>query len=663
MNETLLAVLPDAGLLIAADGAIVSANPAAAELLGRKRDELEGRPLFALITDPESIARHFLETASRTRSTVPGVLTWKREGGGTLETRCDAAVVEPAEGNRKAMVYVRCRPKQEALGRFLALNEQIRALSKEIQDRRRVEAALRRSEERYRTLVSATSSVVYTTGRSGAFLDRQPSWEAFTGQKWEDYQDLGGMSAIHPDDRTQVEEAWLRSIETGQSFEANFRLWCAGSESYHASISRAAPVRDSSGEIREWIGTITDVQERRQLEEQLWQTQKLESLGVLAGGVAHDFNNLLVGILGNASLAMDTLSTNNPARSILRDVIAASETAAHLTKQLLAYAGKGRFLVELVDLSEIVRQISTLIHASIPKNVQLRLELQSRLPCVEADLSQLQQLVMNLVINGAEAIPEGRSGAVVVVTGIQDVDENYIRTALMPYPVNPGKHVMLEVHDTGSGMTEDVLSRIFDPFFTTKFTGRGLGLAAALGIVRGHKGAIKVYSTPGQGTTFKVLFPAMEESQPAEDPERPAEERRGSETVLVVDDEALVRRTAKAMLERYGYTVVAAENGEEGVNLFRVLEEKVSVVLLDMTMPGLSGEETFREMKNIRSDVRVILSSGYNEVEAVRRFTGKGLAGFLQKPYSARALEEKIRSAIDADPQQARSGGLSGTRI
>jgi PAS domain S-box-containing protein len=656
MNESLLAVLPDPSLLIAADGIILAANSSAAELLGTSREALHGRSLFALVSDPESVTGHFLDIASRTRSAIPGTLTWKLGDGNLLETRCDAAVVEAATDGRGAVVYLRCRPKKETLSRFVALNEQIGELSKEILERRRAEAALRRSEERYRTLVSATSSVVYTTDPSGAFAERQTSWEKFTGQTPEQYRNFGGMNAIHPDDREQVSAAWLRSIETGASFEHTMRLWHEASESYHVCLSKAAPVRGSDGQVKEWIGTITDVDDRQRLEEQLRQAQKLESLGVLAGGVAHDFNNLLVGILGNASLALENLSANNPARSMLRDVIAASETASHLTRQLLAYAGKGRFVVEPVDLSDLIRQITTLVQASIPKNVQLRLELQNRLPCVEGDLSQLQQLVMNLVINGAEAIPEGRRGTMTIVTGVEDVDRDYIQSALTSSEINPGQYVTLEVQDSGIGMTEDVISRIFDPFFTTKFTGRGLGLAAVLGIVRGHKGAIKVYSTPGQGTTFRLLFPATDEAvQPVPD-QTSEEERRGSEMVLVIDDESVVRRTAKAMLERYGYTVVLAENGQEGVDLFRVLADKVAVVLLDMTMPVRSGEETFRELKLIRPEVRVILSSGYNEVEAIRRFTGKGLAGFLQKPYSAAALGEKVRVVIREYPRHARQG-------
>jgi two-component system cell cycle sensor histidine kinase/response regulator CckA len=655
MISELLGALPDPSFLVDTTGRIVGANRAAAALLGVPARALDGQSILSLVTEPAAAALEFLAACSRTRSHVPGALSWKLATGPPLDTRCDGALVHPAADGKPALVYFRCRPKQDAVARFVALNDQIRALSLEIDRRRALEAALRKSEDRYRTLVDATSSVVWTAGASGVLTEPQPSWEAYTGQTADDARGWGFLNAVHPEDRGRVADHWRECVASGRLFEFELRLWHSASKAHRYCLARATPVRDETGQIREWVGAIADIEDRRKLDEQMRQTQKLESLGVLAGGVAHDFNNLLVGILGNASLAIETISSNNPARNMLRDAISAAETAAHLTKQLLAYAGKGRFVIEPVDLSELIRQIQKLIQTSIPRTVQLRLELQDRLPCVDADLGQLQQLMMNLIINGAEAIGEDKPGAVLVTTGVQQVDDGYIQTALAPSQIEPGTYVTVEVHDTGVGMTDDVIARIFDPFFTTKFTGRGLGLAAVLGIVRGHKGAIKVYSTPGQGTTFKVLFPASGHvSAVAPPPEAATAHTTG--TILVVDDEPVVRRTAKSMLERFGYSVVMAENGKEGVELFRVLADKIAVVLLDMTMPIMSGEETFRELRALRPSVRVILSSGYNEVEAVRRFTGKGLAGFLQKPYSASALAEKVRSVIEESDRHAAHG-------
>jgi two-component system, cell cycle sensor histidine kinase and response regulator CckA len=407
-------------------------------------------------------------------------------------------------------------------------------------------------------------------------------------------------------------------------------------------IDAALQTRKRQYEIRDHL------EERLRSEERLRHSQKLESIGILAGGVAHDFNNLLTGVLGNASLAYESLPAASPVRAMLKDVLDATERAAHLTKQLLAYAGKGRFVIEVLDLSRQVEEISSLLQTSIPKNVHLRLDLAKRVPGFEGDAAQIQQIIMNLVINGAEAIPEGRNGTVTTTTRTEHIDDEYIRTTLEGNEIVPGCYVTLEVQDTGVGMDEATLAHIFDPFFTTKFTGRGLGLAAVIGIVHGHKGALKVDSTPGQGSTFKLLFPATEEPPMAS--HEPAEHKQalaGTETILVIDDEAVVRHTAAASLQHFGYHVMTAEDGPAGLEIFRGNEDRIAAVLLDMTMPLMSGEETFRQLKTTDPNVRVILSSGYNEVEAIRRFTGKGLAGFIQKPYTSSQLAEKIKSILN----------------
>lgn len=388
--------------------------------------------------------------------------------------------------------------------------------------------------------------------------------------------------------------------------------------------------------------------QRRKFEAQIEQSQKLESLGVLAGGIAHDFNNLLTGIMGNTSLALETLPKEHFVRLRLQNALAASERASQLTKQLLAYAGKGRFLVEPIDLSALVKEIAGLLEVSIAKNVQISLNLDSSLPKIEADSSQVQQVIMNLVINGAEAIGTEKSGTVRLTTAAQRVDQDYIRTTFGADEIRPGTYVALEVSDTGIGMDEQTQRKIFDPFFTTKFTGRGLGLAAVLGIVRGHKGALRVNSIPGQGSTFKVLFPAADVTAAAL-ASQPAQNLRGSGTILVVDDEEIVRRIAKSLLEQYGYTVLVAADGRSAVNLYRSVGNQISLVLLDLTMPAMGAEEALRELTAIRKDVRVLLSSGYDETEIVSRFAGKGIRGFIQKPYTAPQLAAKVKAVLEAE--------------
>jgi len=275
------------------------------------------------------------------------------------------------------------------------------------------------------------------------------------------------------------------------------------------------------------------------------------------------------------------------------------------------------------------------------------------LPCIEGDSTQLQQLIMNLAINAGEAIGAG-DGTVLITTNAQDVDEDYITQLLGAGEIAPGKYVSLEVHDTGCGMDDATRAQIFDPFFTTKFTGRGLGLAAALGIVRGHKGALKVYSAPGKGSTFKVLFPASDVEIPKRAVASGRDALQGGKTVLVVDDEEVVRRVVKSMLERHGYKALLAEDGLQAVEILEQMRDEIALIILDLTMPVMNGEEALRRLKLINPDVPILLSSGYNEMEAIQRFAGKGLAGFIQKPYTSARLAEKLRSLLarntDAEP-------------
>ncbi len=376
---------------------------------------------------------------------------------------------------------------------------------------------------------------------------------------------------------------------------------------------------------------ILDVTSRVSAERALRQAAKLESLGVLAGGIAHDFNNLLTGILGCAGILQEEIPAEAPFRFAVDTIAQASERAANLTRQMLAYSGRGHFVVERLDLSREVGEIVALLQASMSKDVHLILELPKGLPPIDADAGQLQQLVMNLVINAAEAIP-GR-GAALVRTELRElISPVSVQGGELP----PGEYVTLMVKDTGIGMDEATLARIFDPFFTTKFTGRGLGLAAALGIVRGHKGGVRVESAPGRGAVFTVFFPAARGQIATPDAPR-LRAGRGAGAVLVIDDEEVVLKAARAALEKQGYRVTTASDGRKGVELFAASPESFDLVLLDMTMPVMGGEEAFRMLRQIKPEVRVLGSSGYSGQEAARRF-GEGLAGFIQKPYGAPTL-------------------------
>jgi two-component system cell cycle sensor histidine kinase/response regulator CckA len=404
-------------------------------------------------------------------------------------------------------------------------------------------------------------------------------------------------------------------------------------------------------------GLALDVTEHRRLEAErlqvrLQKAQKLEVLGVLAGGIAHDFNNLLVSMLGHASLAMMRLPPDSPAMESLRQVEASAERAADLTRQLLAYSGRGRFVVEPLVLNDAIQEIVALLRVSIAKGIELRLDFQGDLPAVEADLAQIRQLVMNLITNASDAIGD-KGGVVRLTTRLVETDHSYFDEHWLQQDLPQGLYVALEVSDTGMGMKAETQTRMFDPFFTTKPRGHGLGLAAALGIVRGHKGTIRVYSELGRGTTIKILFPVADPEAARQHRATIAEQgepERG--VVLVVDDEASVRRLAVEALNYAGLDTLEAADGLEALALFEDPELHVDAVVLDMTMPNLNGEETFRRLRQLRPSLPVLLSSGYNEQEATSRFTGKGLAGFLQKPYRAQDLIEHVKRALASEPPE-----------
>jgi two-component system CheB/CheR fusion protein len=390
---------------------------------------------------------------------------------------------------------------------------------------------------------------------------------------------------------------------------------------------------------------IEDVTEVRKAEVGLRQSQKMEAIGYLAAGVAHDFNNLLTGVIGNASLLMESLPEYGIGKSLLRSVISGGERAAELTRQLLAYAGKGRFYMERVQLSEIVIQTGTLIHASIPVNVQLRLDLDKDLPLLLADPGQIQQVVMNLVINAAEAIGEA-GGSVLVKTGRQTVTNDSLPDLYLDGKLAPGEYIFLEVNDNGSGMDEQTIRKIFDPFFTTKFSGRGLGLAAVQGIVRQHKGAIQIHSVPGRGSSFRVLFSVAEYVPPQIAEDAIAEDLRGFGTVLVVDDEVVIRNFTKSALEPFGYKVLLAQHGAEALRIFQENPGGVGLVLLDLAMPEMDGVETLKRMRAIRPDVPAVVCSAFGDVEVENRFEGLEVAAVFPKPYTVKQLAKKVKECI-----------------
>jgi PAS domain S-box-containing protein len=385
-------------------------------------------------------------------------------------------------------------------------------------------------------------------------------------------------------------------------------------------------------------------EEHRKLEKQVQHAQRLESLGVLAGGIAHDFNNLLASIMGYASLAAMDMPEGSRGHRSIEQVLAAAKSAADLTQQMLAYSGRGTFLLEAVNLTKVIESVARLLESTISKKAALQLHLAADLPSIQADSSQIRQVVMNLITNAAESL-EDQCGTVQVRTGLFLADEGEL-PSIVPGEIMPAAtYVFLEVADTGCGMDADTINRIFDPFFTTKFTGRGLGLAAVLGIIRSHQGSIRVQSGVGEGTTFRVMFPAVEVPAAIEAETFPEAEQWQSEgTVLVVDDQESIRNLAQMILERSGLTVLKAADGREAIEVFARYARELHAVVLDLNMPGMDGIEVFLRMRELIPDVRVVLCSGYNEQDVTTRLPDHRPAAFLRKPYHPGELVDRLRA-------------------
>jgi len=517
--------------------------------------------------------------------------------------------------------------------------------------RLRAETKLRKSEERYRLLVeNINDSVVISQNEKFIFFNTR--FAEMLGYEYDELL-MKDYREVYTPKGVEILMKRSEKRERGEEVPARYETIFRKKDGSEIDVEANVRIIDYKGQPATFavIRDITDRKraeaEKAKLEAQIQHSQKLESLGILAGGIAHDFNNLLMGILGNASLALMNLSATSPIRDTIEQIEKASQRAADLTRKMLDYSGKGKFVAQSINLSELIKEVTPLLMASISKKIILNYNLKDDLPSIEADESQIRQVVMNLIINASEAIAD-RSGIITVNTGVKICDCQYLSKTFLDDSLPEGSYVYLEVIDTGIGMDADTLSKIFDPFFTTKFTGRGLGLAVVLGIVRGHKGAIEVQSEPGNGAMFRVLFPSSDKIFEQTNVDRDAPlEWRGKGTILIVDDEEIVRTVTKKILEQFGFTILTAKDGYKGVEVFKKYSKDVIMVLLDLTMPYMSGEEAFQKMQKIKSDVQVILSSGYNEQEATNRFEGKGLAGFIQKPYRPNDLIAKIRQVLN----------------
>ena len=529
------------------------------------------------------------------------------------------------------------------------------AILRDITERRKVETALRENEEELvrAQRIAHLGSWSHPLGAESVLLSNEArsvlSWEPNT---------IDGIfpdcvaPLCHEHDWPELRESLEACLSHGRSFEHEVRVVRPHGAGRHVLWTGVAR-HDDAGVLTEVHGTVQDITERKRAEEErlkleakMRHAQKLESLGVLAGGIAHDFNNILTAILGNAGLLMEDLPEDGVFRRRLGEIERAARRAADLAQQMLAYSGRGMFIIRLVELNDLLHETAVLLNASISKKVNLRIEYADALPPVQADAVQMSQVIMNLVANAAEAIGDEDGVITVRTSTMVIVDSGPVQT-VDDDPIEPGTYVCLEVIDTGCGMSEDVKSRLFDPFFTTKFTGRGLGLAAVIGIVRAHRGALQVESKPGEGAHFRVLLP-MASGQVAKPTDvLPAVEGfRGQGTVLLVDDEPAIRTVGKRMLERLGFTVLTAEDGVGGVALFKEHADDIVCVILDLVMPRMDGAEALQEIYRIQPGAKIVLCSGYSREEISQRFADQGISGFLHKPFQMHQLAAALQGAL-----------------
>jgi PAS domain S-box-containing protein len=624
----------DAIVTIDATGRVLEFNPAAEQLFGHVRRDVIGRELAELLV-PERLREQHRKGLARFRETGEAAILGQRlempalHADGTefpIELTVTIVDVDQTSGPTVFSASIRDLTERREADVLTA----------------RLAAIVQSSAD---AIIGKTlDGVIETWNDAAARLYGYTAEEAIGKH----------ISMLAPPDRKHEIDELLEHVRHGDGVE-NFETIRVTKDGRELEISLTlSPICRADGEL---VGAATiarDVTEQRraereqhELELNLLETQKLESLGVLAGGIAHDFNNLLVGILGNTSLALSQLPPQSPMRDTLERVELAAQRTAELTRQMLAYAGKGRYVVQAVDLVGVVKEMTDLIQATISKKARLSFAFDQETPVVEADVTQLRQVVLNLITNASDALGD-RSGTISVATGSIEADRSYLSFYELSEDLPEGRYAFLEIADTGEGMDEETKAKIFEPFFTTKFTGRGLGLAAALGIVRGHRGAIKVYSEPGRGTSFKLLFPASTRPEAVKPPAQTEPEGwRGRGTVLVTDDESSVREVVETMLGELGFDIVLAENGREALRVFTERQDELVLVILDLMMPGLDGDEVLAELERLGPGVPIILSSGYNAQEVSQRFVGRGVAAFLQKPYRFPELAAAVRDVLE----------------
>ncbi len=528
---------------------------------------------------------------------------------------------------------------------------------------RRAQKALEASRARYFDLYDLAPVGYFTLSRKGLLLEANLTFARLLGVARSALQKMPLSRFLLPEDHGRFYACHRQLFETRAPLSFELRLLRPDGSQFWARVEVTLA---QEGEQKALVchAAVNDLTEQKRAEQErlemdrrlrLLHAQRLESLGVLAGGLAHDLNNILAIIAGNTSFARGETTAGSPGRMYLENVEKGVQRATELTRQMLAYAGKGKLTIEPVDLSRMAEDMGQLMKSSVSKKAELRFELMPGLPLVQADTSQLAQLLLNLILNASEALGD-QAGEIRVKTGVMEVDRAHAKELSTDGPLPEGQVVYLEVTDTGCGMKPETMAKIFDPFFSTKLTGRGLGLSAVQGIVRGHQGVIRVESEPGQGSTFIIFLPASHAPAPAvakEPPAPPEIDARCQGTILIAEDEEMIRTILQQYVEALGFRALMAQDGLAALEIYRAHRREITLVLLDYKMPRMDGVECLTKLRQLDPGVRAILSSGYPEEQAIAEHGTLGWAGFLQKPFDADRLKAKLLELLSPAGKEA----------
>ncbi len=601
------------------DLTISQINAKCEELSGYSREEIEGKMKTTAFVPEDELERitryHF----------------GRREKNGASPSEYELKLTDK-HGNVKTVLI--------QVGMIPGTMKSIASLI-DITRQKETEEALRQSEDKYRTLTNNLNVGVYrnTTGPTGRFIEANPAIvQLFSYDSREEFFEISVADLYqNPDDRKKFNK---KILQKGAVRNEELQLRRKDGTSFTGSISAVA-VKDEEGRIKFFDGIIEDISERVNLEAQLQQAHKMESLGTLAGGIAHDFNNLLMGIQGRTSLMLLDTDSQHPFFEHLKGVEGYVKSSSDLTKQLLAFARGGKYEVIPTDLNEIIQNSSEMFGRT-KKEITIHRKKQKGIWTVEVDRGQIEQVMLNLYVNAWQSMPGG--GELYLETENVVLDDDIVK----PYDVDPGKYVKVSVTDTGVGMDKATQKRIFDPFFTTKEMGRGtgLGLASAYGIIKNHDGIIKVASEKGEGAVFSIFLP-VSETEVIKDKDSASEILKGNETILLVDDEDIIIDVGKELLRQMGHTVFVAKSGEASIELYEAKRKEIDMVILDMIMPEMGGGEIYEKLREINPDVKVLLSSGYSLDGQATEILERGCNGFIQKPFNIRELSQKIREILE----------------